>query len=186
MKLHNSQTLKALTYLQEKHELQSASTYGEPGYSDPKNQILFADWNDVPDNLQRYLEAQGFELEWYDEWTQVNDKAYRISGDSYHWECQVHMAQDGEYLTPDDSASVWIEELAVQAPGQPIYFLPRRISDEELLCEGYEKREDYLNPDVISAAAFKDGAESVVFRKTENSPWYIIFDCWVKKEETKE
>ena len=45
-----------------------ATTYGEPGYSDPEAGILFANWNNVPKYIQNGLTRRGFKLEWSDEW----------------------------------------------------------------------------------------------------------------------
>ena len=37
--------------------------YGEPGYTDPKKLILFADWNKAPTYIQEGLERRGYALE---------------------------------------------------------------------------------------------------------------------------
>lgn len=74
----------------EKHNFyfDTADHYGEPGYTDPEEDIILANWNDCPSNLQEYLESAGFSLEWSDEWVCADNHpvyAYRISPDSYFW-----------------------------------------------------------------------------------------------------
>lgn len=184
---------KALQYLQDKHYLESATTYGEPGYQDPECGILFADWNNVPKGLQNWLESCGFELEWSDEWTQVNDKAYRTSPDSHGWECQLMLTTDGEYLSPDDDESEWVAECEVTSNGQPTRCLPSWITNEALeqvgftLVPGDPEQAGFhsgmdSDPAKIASEHFKTGAAKVVFRKLENSQFYIEFETWVAKE----
>ena len=86
---------EALQWLQDEHNAEFASKYGEPGYQDPEKGILLANWNNVPSNMQKWLENAGYSLEWSDEWTvdYNNDKAYRTSPDSYSWEPQWGMGE---------------------------------------------------------------------------------------------
>lgn len=49
-------------------QVEFAGHYGEPGYSDPEKGIVFANWNNIPKRIADGLEAQGYELEWSDEW----------------------------------------------------------------------------------------------------------------------
>jgi len=178
---------KALEYLADKHCAEFACTYGEPGYSDPAKGIVLANWNNVPDGLGDWLERCGYSLEWSDEWTVVNDKAYRTSPDSYHWESQLSVTDNGEYLSPDDSDADWIDEFAMTDRGQPVKCLPSRIDPAsegftlyagELESGHHSGQTD--NPDVIAHQAFESGAERVVFRKVENSQFYCRFECWME------
>lgn len=68
-------------------DLDYAMAYGEPGYTDPARGVLLANWNNVPDHVQRALERRGFELEWSDEWIIDHDssKVYRTQPDCYSW-----------------------------------------------------------------------------------------------------
>ena len=77
----------------------TASEYGEPGYTkEHDNPILFANWNDVPRHIMDRIEAQ-YDIEWSDEWIMAYEtgKAYRQSPDCYGWlpsyvilnECEV-------------------------------------------------------------------------------------------------
>lgn len=79
-------------------DLTYASWYGEPGYTDPKNLILFTNWNSVPLYLQHGLERRGYAIEWYDEWIidYDTDKAYRTSPDCMSWTPSYYMNESGE------------------------------------------------------------------------------------------
>lgn len=181
---------KALQYLQDKHQAEWCGKYGEPGYQDPEGGIIFANWNNVPQGLQDWLETQGFTLQWSDEWIidYNNDKAYRSSPDCYQWECQF-LVGDGEYIFPDDGADVFIEHCSITDYAQPLGCLPSWVTAEDLEAAGYSLEKEGLengwhpgqtdDPTPIAKAAFEEGAERVVFRKVENSQFYIVFECWV-------
>lgn len=187
----------ACTMLQDKHDARFASTYGEPGYSDPERGIIFANWNNVPKGMADWLESVGYALEWLDEWDEVNDKAYRTSPDSYSWECQLHLTTDGEYLTPDDGADAWIDELACTDKGQPIGALPSWVTADDIEAAGFVLRVDGAqtgfhsgmtdNPDAMAREAFDSGkASRVVFRRTENSQFYTTWQMWVEPASVEE
>src|SRR5215831_14773837 len=88
----------------EHYYIEWCSHYGEPGYTDPEKGILFANWNDVPKELSDSLEAEGFELEWSDEWiiSHETDKAYRSSPDCYSWTPYYVLTDDGEVIGGDE------------------------------------------------------------------------------------
>ena len=171
--------------------------YGEPGYTDPEMGVILADWNHVPKELAEALEEAGYSLEWCDEWVidYNNDKAYRTSPNSYHWEPQWILG-DGEYIFPDDGPQAYIEECAITDAAQPMRCLPSSITPQDLEAEGYALHKDDLengwhpgqtdDPQELAKQAFEQGAERVVFRKTENSQFYIKFECWVLWPETGE
>jgi hypothetical protein len=73
-----------------------ASTYGEPGYTQPRHGILFANWNMFPDTLPALLEQLGYESEWSDEWTTCEDchKAFRIQPTGYSWTPSIQFRAD--------------------------------------------------------------------------------------------
>lgn len=110
---HGFRTVEALRAFCEvnNHQLEWADEYGEPGYSTEKG-ILLANWNDIPESLQKRLEAQGYALEWEDEWYVDSEnspsKAWRTSMDSMGWEPRIR-ARDGYYLTPDSDPQEWID-----------------------------------------------------------------------------
>lgn len=184
---------QALQYLQETHSAEWFATYGEPGYSDTEKGGVLANWNDVPKGLADWLESCGFSLEWSDEWYIDYDnglKAYRTSPDSYSWESSLFLTDDGEYLTPDDSDSEWIDAAAMTDKGRPARVIPSRIGDDSLRAEGFEPfRVDCEsgffpgqtdNPDELARQAFDQGAYRVVFRRREASQFYTRWECWAE------
>ncbi len=62
-----------------------AGEYGEPGYSNPKRGILFANWNKFCCEVTDLLERAGYEIERSDEWTTCGNcgVALRTSPDRY-------------------------------------------------------------------------------------------------------
>lgn len=98
-----------------------ASEYGEPGYSLPagKTLILFANWNEVPEEIVRLLE-ESYELHYSDEWVVDYDyargKAWRTKPDSYGWMCSIRY-HNGELLTTDDGPELWAEYLVENPEG---------------------------------------------------------------------
>lgn len=65
--------------------------YGERGYEVgiDKKAILLSNWNDFDKypNIMAHIE-ENYEIEWSDEWIidYDNDRCYRTSPDSYHWQ----------------------------------------------------------------------------------------------------
>lgn len=94
-----------------------APAYAEPGYTDPEKGIVFGDWNpvcgfskmkaeqarDPVAKLARVLEANGFELEWEDEWATCSEcgKAVRTSGDCYGWTSYFRLINECELVCLD-------------------------------------------------------------------------------------
>lgn len=64
-----------------------ARYYGEPDYEQPPVGVILANWNDVDDVIQKWLEDHGFTLEWSDEWLIDDDgqKCYRCVPSSWDW-----------------------------------------------------------------------------------------------------
>lgn len=131
-------TLNAVRLVLERahSELEYADTYGEPGYTDPERGILFANWNKVSRALCDRLEAQGYALEWSDEWHVDYDrspiKAYRTSPDSHGWESRVRYC-DGYVLTPDDDVEEWLAD-SLNDNRRP---LPSWFDESELESRGF-------------------------------------------------
>lgn len=185
-----------LDYLCDKHYAEYCSKYGERGYRTPEcGIIIFANWNDVKrKQFVKYLEQLGAEMEWSDEWMvdYENDKCYRTSGDSYHWVCQVRWIEHGEWLTPDDDLSTWLEELAME-PGDEPQVLPDFFTGADLEALGYEQIEQTFengffegqndDPKKIAEKAFKFGAQKVIFRIKEQSQFYMKFECYALQGE---
>lgn len=171
-----------------------AHEYGEPGYTNPERAILFGNWNYVSKGVGNWLEEQGFELEWEDEWITLNDgKAYRTSPNSYDWTPSYVMDEEGNYYTKDDHDGT-IEALAMTDKGHPARLLPDWVTDDELKAEGFVKVEgddreigwhpgQKDTPLKDAVPLFDKGAEAVVFRHTEQSQFYIKWDVWAKWPE---
>ncbi len=168
------------------HNVDSATTYGEPGYQDPPEGILFANWNNISRETGNYLEEEGYALEWSDEWTIVDDKAYRTSPDSYLWESRL-LIIDGEYIT-DEEPSIWLE----YATNNPDFTLPSWFTVTDLLAAGYELLKTGLesglhpgqtdDPEKVLKEYKDEGYTSIVFRINGTGQFDISFECWAKKE----
>jgi hypothetical protein len=81
-------------------DVQWSPGYAEPGYDDPKHDILFANWNDVSKRVYSLLERAGYACEWQDEWSTCSEcgKAVRTSADSYGWQQSFWMPGDSGVL----------------------------------------------------------------------------------------
>lgn len=135
---HNQQKIrKACEYLAESHYAEFASEYGEPGYANPEFGVILANWNNIPQGLADWLEKCGYSLEWSDEWTIVDGKAYRTEPDSYSWESSLILTEDGEYLTREDSPSDILECLAMSDRRHPVRCVPSWVSVDDIKSEGY-------------------------------------------------
>jgi hypothetical protein len=75
-----------------------ASSYAEPGYTDPEcnRGIFFANWNNLPVKTTDLLEKAGYAIEWSDEWAFCDDcgKAVRTSPNSYGWQQSYSLVDD--------------------------------------------------------------------------------------------
>lgn len=188
MKHNQTKIRKACEYLAETHNAEWGAEYGEPGYANPEFGVILANWNNVPKGLADWLETVGYALEWSDEWTIVDGKAYRTQPDCYSWESSLILTDDGEYLTRDDSPSDILECLAMSDHGHPVRCVPSWVSVDSLTSEGYALFKGELesgmflgqtdNPEKIARQAFEQGAERVIFRKVENSQFYCRFECY--------
>lgn len=65
-----------------------APKYAEPGYEQPHNGVLLANWNNLARGLDVILERMGYTVEWSDEWATCDDcgAVVRTEPDSYCWE----------------------------------------------------------------------------------------------------
>jgi hypothetical protein len=198
IKINDATTQHLINLLCDKYDAQWCSFYGEPGYQNPKEGIIFANWYNVPSNIVDYMEAAGYELEWSDEWVIDYDysKAYRCSPSSYDWEPSFRYTECGDMLTPDDSdINDWISE----HENKPNKVLPSFITGVQLAALGYEKYgEDYesglhqgMDADprkIYQQVQDEFKPTSVVFRMEGTSQFYITFECWylVEHEEEEE
>jgi hypothetical protein len=99
----NSDTIRAIL---EKHGCcpEWCAEYGEPGYNNSRNGILFANWNHIRRSTCDWLEHHGYSLEWEDEWiiSYETNKAYRSSPDSYDWKPSYSIMDDSEIIGADE------------------------------------------------------------------------------------
>lgn len=90
-------------------DFETASEYGEPGYSTDKPLIIFGNWNDLSRSELDAVESE-MEIEWSDEWTTDSDgRAFRTQPDCYSWRPSWFL-HDGE-IVPNDSLSGDADEL---------------------------------------------------------------------------
>lgn len=207
MKLSNN----TLTALYNRGNLtDSASEYGEPGYSTDKNAVLLGTYwcenyrcplrqtegtHSIEAHYPRIMRKleEAYELEWYDEWTVVDDKAYRTSPDSYSWTSSIQYTDDGEYLTPESPADEWVE-WAKNDPSRAICNYPTADQLAEL---GFTEHECGLqsgwhpgqtdNPKVVARNLVEMHLMGhdfdYLFRISEQSQFYTVFAVYVKLEE---
>lgn len=176
-------------------QLECACEYGEPGYTNPTKSILFADWNDIPKSLQTRLEAQGYALEWEDEWYVDSDnspiKAWREQPDSHGWESRVR-ALDGYMITPDSDPQEWIDS-AMDEERRP---LPSWFDESELDLRGFkeiDQRDKAVGwhpgqnetPDKFMPALIAEGYE-VILQVTGRGQFDVHYKVWTRREAKRE
>lgn len=69
----------------EAENIRWASKYCDPGYEQPPNGVLLANWNVFPRTVDQRLEALGYACVWSDEWAECDDcqGCFRTSPDSF-------------------------------------------------------------------------------------------------------
>ena len=159
------------------HNIEFASAYGEPGYIADKGVIL-SSWHDVPQRIQDGLEAQGYELEWYDEWLTHDDKAYRTQPSSYHWE-PSYLIVEGEIVTIHDNPEDWYQHCSIDDRLQQLTAIPShlpRLSDWVYIDEPEYELGFTINDGADLTRAVEqlldDKAERVAVVRSESSQFY--------------
>jgi hypothetical protein len=192
-----------------------ASEYGEPGYTSD-GPILFGDWwcrrkdCDYAETYENgakkvhgldchyprvfaFLEENGAQLEWDDEWTVVDDKAYRTSADSYSWQPTAVWNDDvGDYMVNGEDIDTWLE-WAVNDSSRCL--MARSFTDAELEAEGFVERQcDFYNgwhegmaddPKAIMAMVQDSENVDVLFMLAETSQFYIRFCVYVREVDSE-
>lgn len=196
----------------------SASDYGEPGYSTRSGPVLLGDWwcrradcsyPDTYDDGKKkvhameyhyprvfaFLESEGCELEWYDEWTVVDDRAYRTQSDSYGWQPTAVWNDDiGDYMISGEDIGTWLD-WAVNDPRRCL--MARTFTDDELAAEGFVERQcDYASgwfagmdddPEAVARVIHeREPGTDVLFMLSETSQFYIKFCVYVREAEAEE
>ena len=195
-----------------RHIMETASEYGEPGYShnygaDTPLIVLgdywcrcgatsdegmhSIDWHHP--RVWAQMEKQGVQFEWHDEWMvdYDSDKAYRTTGDSYTWTPSVVFTDYGDPLTPDSDILEWIE-WATDDPAARC-LMPFHRSTLETETEFVEYGDRYesgwyagqdADPKQILAEIRKWHGDDtdVVFMLRENSQFYLGFAAYYRPE----
>jgi hypothetical protein len=166
--------------------VQYAAEYAEPGYSDPKTGILFADWNACSRRVQSLLEAAGYELEWEDEWYICEcGKAFRTSPDSYSW-LPSYVELSGELLCHECASSADYLESIEDNPSRALTLdIDPADYGYVMLEEGFESgfhpgQTD--NPLKIFTALRKKGYQHIIFRVDSKGQFDLGFSVWHKPE----
>jgi len=181
-----------------------ASSYGEPGYSGASLVVLGYYWcrcdGDLHDIFSHYphlaerFRDLGIEFQWSDEWQEIDDKAYRTTGDSYSWQPSAILTDDCEWVTIDDDYS----EILAWAADNPSRCVPANfMTATDLQAAGFTQYEydgqppyesgwhpgQTDDPSAILDAirdAHGDSVE-VVFYLDENSQFYSRWTAWLRE-----
>jgi len=173
-------------------ECEWADEYGEPGYGPAEKGILLCNWNHIPKALHDRLEAQGFELEWSDEWavdySRSPCKAYRTQPDSHGWECRLRMT-DGDYLFPDDDPEDWIAD-ALNENNRP---LPSWFDEAALTAAGFalldgEDKEVGFHPGQDETPekftpAITARGDDFVLQVTDRGQFDVRYRIWIRSKD---
>lgn len=185
-------TQLVLRLLSNKFAAEWCQHYGEPGYSDPHLCIVFANWNKVSRRIQDYLEAAGASLEWFDEWMidYETGKAYRTSGNSYHWTCSILWDDENyRWLTPDSPVADWVEVVKHTLDNVSRLALPTWITRQMLLDEGFQLEGEYeysmhynsnVDPRKIAERVMEGGATEVIFHLNSVAPFETDFSAFYR------
>lgn len=183
--------------------------YGEPGYGGVNTTyVILGDyWLRGPKDengksglssvgrkwprLFQQLADQGVELEWEDEWVDIDCKAYRTQGDSWGW-VPSYAISECEFITPESDLDEWI---AYGKNNHRVCINDRQVSNmaAKLTAAGWTRQpedEDFANgwfpgqndtPETIDAELRRIyGDIDVIFALTENSQFYIKFAAFWK------
>jgi hypothetical protein len=200
-----------------------ASEYGEPGYSTRGGPVLLGDYwcrrqdcgypERYDDNggafsgkvklhsldyhyprVFAFLEREGCELEWHDEWTVVDDKAYRTQADSYSWQpTAVWNDEICDYMVNGEDIDLWLE----WATNNPRRCLMRAsFTDDQLREHGFVEREcDYEsgwygredNPQsIFNAITEREPNTDVLFKLANVEQFRVTFCVFVRERGTEE
>ena len=174
----------------------NANEYAEPGYSAPKNGILFGNWNNERNDTKkrrsrfaRIAEYAGFALEWSDEWTTCEDcgKAVRTSADSYDWQPSYTMPDVCSIVCLDCTDwPAYLESIednahkACTADVDPSDYGYTRLSDAREYQNGWHPCQND-NPTKILADAHKRGLSGILFRIPSVGQFDVTFETWIRE-----
>ena len=197
MNITEHRTKVIMESLSDSCDFLEAMEYGEPGYSNPEKSILLANWNNVSDRVQDYLEEAGFSLEWSDEWIidYSSGKAYRCVPDSYDWK-PAYIQNDwtnGEIIGIDEIENdiELMDEYINEYLLNNSYAVSQCDIENRLVELGYTKLDESFEngfhpgqtnePEKI-LNYWNDKGYDLVFSGYESSQFYISFEAYVKKQ----
>lgn len=183
-------------------ECSYADEYGEPGYgriTEDYKGVLLCNWNHIPKKLANRLKAQGYELEWSDEWTidyearddegKPTSKAYRTKPDCHSWESSVRYTASGCEIFPDDDPQEWIDD-ALNDDDRP---LPSWFDESELELRGFvaidaDDKEVGLHPgqdespDRAGVPQLREQGFDVILQITDRGQFDVHYKIWTRRE----
>lgn len=112
-----------------------SSAYAEPGYDQPKNGVLLANWNVLARGLDDILEKMGYAVEWSDEWSFCDNccKCFRTQPDHLGWE-PSYQEIDGELLCRECTRH---QESFEMTELMRLLHIPRNIADITRTSDGF-------------------------------------------------
>lgn len=173
--------------------IEYASDYSEPGYSKPKQGILFGNWNGYPTRLTDILEKLGYEIEWSDEWSTCSDcgNAVRTGPDSYSWTQSFVIYNDCELIC-HNCVKRNLDEYEE-------YLLNNSKHADTLDINWIERGFTLFNPDHYESglhAYQTDKPEEIIKRLPADHDYLfaiagkgqfaVSFDCYVRPQEKEE
>jgi len=198
MLVTDKKTEVILNNLRDNHWMNECSDYGEKGYTlaEGKDKIAFADWNPISDNVQKYLELIGYELQWSDEWIQSceTDKCYRVTGDCYSWKPYYVLFNECEVVGGDEIEEN--EAIAEEYINEYLLNDHRQVNlfdiDGTLFGMGFNPEPNNFesgwygqndSPEAIAEELTKKGKD-FVFSGLSNQQFASNFTVWTRPEKS--
>ena len=168
-----------------------APHYVEPGYDNPKREVLFANWNNWPTRLTDILETVGYACEWEDEWTTCDycGGAARMAPNSYDWQASI-LVTDGDEICRD--CMDWEDECQRREDDSnravPSYVNPSehgyvRLSDPREFENGFHPGQND-KPENILQALHAQGKRGILFRISGKGQFDVSFETWIREDES--
>ena len=162
--------------------------YGEPGYNNPKKEILFGDWNYVDNDVVEALEDDGYALEWDDEWgISVDNTAFRVVSSEIGW-MPSFFVFEGELYPIKDYEEKYVEEVLknnYKTAGPDWLDLSKYgfVKSTESNSGYYDSCEN-KSPESMAKNIPED--EDYVFKISNLEPWCMEYELWTRKNNKGE
>ncbi len=160
--------------------------YGEPGYKNPKKEILLGDWNALSVDVNEKIESAGYALEWFDEWVCDDEgAAFRTQPDGPEWEPSYFIVDSVVYPIRGNE-EFYIEEVLLNNTDRAA---PTWLNLEEYGFEKVTEAESgfYESCNNKTPKELVDkyiNEEDFVFKIESKNPWCIQYSLW-KKQQNK-